>query len=89
MIELCGNAIRVTAGDDSPIAAIIRNVDGTAITEGDVRLVVPELDLDIQGVYENNVWNFEIPDGKPKGRYMYHFQYNGIYLNFESAIYFV
>jgi hypothetical protein len=63
MIEYLYDAIRVSAGDDATIAAVIKDAGGAYITDqcylmiydGDTML------LNIGGVYKDDVWNFTIP----------------------------
>ena len=88
-LELLYNAIRLTNGDNTPISAVIKDNDGVPITTGDMKLIIPDIGLSITGIYENGVWSFEVPSNPNiKGRYMYLFEYNGTYLEFEAPIYF-
>lgn len=88
-LELLYNAIRLTNGDNTPVAAVIKDSDGVPITTGDMKLIIPDIGLSITGIYENGVWSFEIPSNPNiKGWYMYLFEYNGTYLEFEAPIYF-
>ena len=87
--ELLYNAIRLTNGDNTPVATVIKDSDGVPITTGNMKLIIPDIGLSITGIYENGVWSFEVPSNPNiKGRYMYLFEYNGTYLEFEAPIYF-
>ena len=88
-LELLGNAIRLTNGDNTPISAVIKDSDGVPITTGDMKLIIPDIGLSITGIYENGVLSFEVPSNTNiKGLYIYLFEYNGTYLEFEAPIYF-
>ena len=88
-LELLYNAIRLTNGDNTPISAVIKDSDGVPITTGDMKLIIPDIGLSITGIYENGVWSFEVPSNPNiKGLFMYLFEYNGTYLEFEAPIYF-
>ena len=55
-----------------------------------MKLVVPDLEISVDGIYENGVWNFDIPKRAAyRGRHMYHFEWDGVYLDFQQPIYFV
>ena len=89
-IELIQKAIRLTSEDNTNVCAIVRQPDGTEITSGAMKLVVPDLGISVDGIYENGVWNFDIPKRAAyRGRHMYHFEWDGVYLDFQQPIYFV
>ena len=88
-LEILYNVIRLTNGDNTPVAAAITDSDGNRITSGDMKLIIPDADLSISGTCEDGVWSFEIPSSPHlKGRFTYLFEYNGTYLEFEAPIYF-
>ena len=88
-LEILYNVIRLTNGDNTPVAVAIKDSDGNRITSGDMKLIIPDADLSIPGTCEDGVWTFEIPSSPHiKGRFMYLFEYNGTYLDFEAPIYF-
>lgn len=88
-LELLYDAICVTNGDSTPVAAVIKDGDGNPITSGDMKLTIPDAGLSITGTYKDGVWSFDIPCCPHiEGRHMYHFEYNGTYLEFAAPIYF-
>ncbi len=92
MQEVLYNAIRITKDDESAITAKIKDVEGNYITSGDMQLVIEGADIASIGTFdrETNEWNFIIPSNSElNGRYMYHFQYEGIYLENPQPIYFI
>ena len=90
--ELLYNAIRITKNDNSAVKAIIKDANGEYITGGDMKLVIADTDISVTGNYDeiSHTWSFIIPPHCDlNGRFMYHFQYDGIYLDFPQPIYFV
>lgn len=90
MIELYYDAIKITAGDNTLIEAIVKDKDDEPIVTGDMHFVISDAYLDIPGVYDNEkeCWVFDVPKSAFKGRYFYHFELDGTYLDFKAPIYF-
>lgn len=87
-VEVFYNAIRITGKDNSNIEAIIKDASGSAITSGNIYFVIPEANIRVKGTYNNDRWIFVVPSSELQGRYIYHFELDGIYLDFGTAIYF-
>lgn len=95
MIEYLYDAIRATAGEDIPIAAIIKDETGEAITENCHLMLYDDLMLlgTVDGLYvEDGEWGFVIPadltDGRI-GRYWYCICADNASLCFKQPIYLI
>ena len=95
MIEYIQNAIRATAGDDTPVCAIITDADGNAITSGCYFTLFDKdnsILSNVDGIFNGTEWEFKIPKEVTaglEGRYYYYIRTNDEILNFREFIYFV
>lgn len=88
-LELLYDAIRITGNDNTLIQAEVKDEEGEPISTGIIKLEIPDLEISIRGVYddEEEVWNFTLPQGLKKGRYYYYFSINEEIVDFQSPIY--
>ena len=95
MIEYIHNAIRATAGDDTPIAAIIRDEVGAIITENCHLQFLDgkkQLIANIDGAFDGDQWQFVIPSALTeglKGRHYYCIVCDDVILNFRESLYLI
>lgn len=90
-IENLFDVIRVTAGDASPVEAVITDTAGHEITEGDVHFIIDEAGIDATGIYNETagVWSFTLPRSDLNGKYFYSIRMGSEILNFAAPIYFL
>jgi hypothetical protein len=95
MIEYLHNAIRMVAGQDTPIYAFFGNDDGTFVSE-DCWLMLHNPDgsmlAAVEGSYneESGQWTFDLPASLTtglSGRYWYCFQHDNANLCFKQPLY--
>lgn len=94
MIEYLYDAIRVSSGHTAYITAKVLADDGTPITEGCNLMIYSEdsLLMEVEGLYTEEVWLFEIPAEATKGyngRYWYCICNEDTDLCFKQPIYFL
>ena len=89
-VEYIKDVIKITAGEDAEIGAVVLDKEGVAVTE-DVSLMLhlEEVHM-IEGVYIDERWIFNIPAEATeglKGKYHYCIYQGGSTLCFKSPLY--
>lgn len=93
-IEYLYDCIRATSGEDINICAVITDENGTNITENCYVMLYDDLMLlaTINGVYNGEEWEFNIPADITSGRvgrYWYCICSNNNSLSFKQPIYLI
>lgn len=95
MIEYLYDAIRIVAGQDTPVYAVFANDDGSFVSEG-CKFVIHrpdgEMIVAVDGTFnpETGQWTFDVPGEATEGlsgRYEYCFQHDGSNLCFRKPFY--
>lgn len=89
-VEYIRDVIRITAGEDADIGAVITDEEGVAVTE-DVSLMLHlEEEYMIEGSFDGECWTFTIPADITqglKGRYHYCICQGDSTLCFKTPLY--
>ena len=92
VIEYIGNAIKAAADDEVVVCAILKDINGIALTKGCHFMVFDKDDNHIittDGEYKDDYWTFVIPTKGLKGTYQYCICHEKDKLCFKQPFYLV